>query len=246
MTMDAIHDDLSPGTLELLRGVSSATITGQLAKKHLMRTRSVAHVAPLDIANCRFVGPAFTLRYGPVREDLAPGGIRMKANPVQEAIDSVPAGAVLMIDLGGDASIGALGDILVARLIANRCAGVVCDGGMRDRGQIMHMGLPIFCAGWAPPPSNAEKLGLDFQTPIGCGNALVYPGDIIVADEDGVAVIPRVIAAEVARDGAEQERAERFIRRRIEQGAPIRGTYPLEGAMIDAYRAWVDAGEPEE
>ena len=235
---------LAPDTLERLHRVSTATITTQLLKNHGLRTRAIAGVKPVDARRCRFVGPAYTVRYVPMREDLSMGGKRPAANPMQEAIDTAPAGSVFVIDMNGDPRCGALGDILIARLIARGVAGVVADGGMRDIEPVQHMTLPVFCSGYAAPPSFATLLVADTQRPIGCGGVLVIPGDIVVADADGVVVIPRYLADAVALAGDEQEQMEAWVRRKIEGGAAVRDFYPPGEAALAEYRQWVAAGRP--
>jgi regulator of RNase E activity RraA len=245
MQQDAV--DLAPDTLDLLKRVSTATITTQLVKNHGMRTRSVTGVRPVDPARCRFVGPAYTVRYVPMREDLILGGKRpLKENPIQEACDTVPAGSVVVIDQNGDASCGSLGDILMARLIVRGVVGVVSDGGMRDIDPVRQMTMPVFCRGHGAPPSFASLLVAEAQGVIGCGGVLVIPGDIVVGDADGVVVIPRYLADQVARDGDEQERTEAWIRRKVESGARVSEVYPLNERYAAEYRAWVAAGRPED
>jgi regulator of RNase E activity RraA len=236
---------LAPDTLDKLRRVSTATLTTQLLKNDGLRTRAVLGVKPVDARRCKFVGPACTVRYVPMREDLSMGGKRALAtNPLQEAIDNAPAGSVFVIDMNGDASSGALGDILIARLIARGIAGVVADGGMRDIEPVQQMTLPVFCRGYAAPPSFASLLVADTQRPIGCGGVLVIPDDIVVADADGVVVIPRYLADTVARAGEEQEQMEAWIRRKIDGGAMVRDFYPPSEHAQAEYRRWQDAGRP--
>jgi regulator of RNase E activity RraA len=199
----------------------------------------------VDARRCRFVGPAFTVRYVPMREDLSMGGKRALAtNPLQEAIDNAPPGSVFVIDMNGDASSGALGDILIARLIARGVAGVVADGGMRDIEPVQQMTLPVFCRGYAAPPSFATLLVADTQRPIGCGGVLVIPDDIVVADADGVVVIPRYLADTVARAGEEQEQMEAWIRRKIEAGGTVRDFYPPGEPALAEYRRGQEIGQP--
>jgi regulator of RNase E activity RraA len=237
---------LASDTLDRLQRVSTATITTQLFKTHGLRTRSIRGVTPVDPARARFVGPAYTLRYVPMREDLSLGGRRqLKENPAQTAIDAIPAGAVMVIDMNGDADVGALGDILIARLVVRGAAGVVADGGMRDIDPVRQMSLPVFCRGFGAPPSFASLLVADSQCAIGCGGVLVIPGDIVVADADGVVVIPRYLADQVARDGWEQEQMEAWVRRRVDAGAPVGEVYPPNERYMAEYKAWVAAGRPD-
>jgi len=232
-------DEVAPQTIELLRTVSTDTITGQLIKIAGMRTRAVRGVRPINPARCRFVGPAYTIRYVPIREDLTESSsLASPTSHLKGTLDAIPAGSVVVIDMMRDDSSGALGDVLIARLIAIGVAGVVADGGMRDVSVIADMALPVFCAARAAPPSTRSLLCADVQQRIGCGGVLVHPGDIVVADGDGVAVIPRHLAAEVAKKGAEQERMEVWIKRRVENGAPVAGLYPPGEHMMEEYRAW--------
>lgn len=230
---------VSANTIARLRGVSTATLTIQMLKLHGMRSRAVAGVRPLSPSNCRFVGPASTLRYVPAREDLwSEAVLDSPANPTKDLIETLPAGGVLVIDMGGSMAGGALGDILVARLVARGAAGVVADGAMRDAGPLSAMPLPMFCAGFTAPPSFAGLLAVDRDVPIGCGGVLVRPGDIVVADEDGAVVLPAHLADDLAHSGLEQERLEGWIKDRVVAGATTRGLYPPDEAALAEYRAW--------
>ncbi len=230
---------LAPDTLDRLHRVSTATITTQLLKNHGMRTRAITGVRPVDPKRCKFIGPAYTVRYVPMREDLSMGGKRaLGMNPLGDAIDAAPAGSIFVFDMNGDATSGALGDILIARLIARGVAGVVADGGMRDIEPVQQMTLPVFCRGYAAPPSFASLLAAETQCVIGCGGVLVMPDDIVVADADGVVVIPRYLADAVAQAGDEQEQMEAWVRRKIEAGASVHDFYPPGEQALAEYRRW--------
>src|SRR6185312_727256 len=215
---------LDAATRAQLLEASTATVSIQLLKRGY-RFASVDGVRPLNRAAARFAGPAYTLRFIPAREDLAtPASGARPDNPARVAIEEVPAGAVLVIDARGDRRAGTLGDILAARLLQRGVAGVVSDGAMRDAPELEKMALPIFCAGTAPPPSFNFLHPVGRNQPVGCGGAAVFPGDIVVGDGDGVVVVPRHLAAEVAQDSVERERLEAFIRRRIDSGQPVPAT----------------------
>ncbi len=169
----------------------------------------------------------------------------LTVNPIQQACDSIPSGSVLVIDMNGDTRCGALGDILIARLVARGVAGVVVDGGMRDIEPVRQMTMPVFAGGFAAPPSFATLLAAEAQVPIGCGRVMVLPGDIVVADPDGVVVIPRYLADQVAQEGEEQEQMEAWVRRRVDAGAPVGEVYPPNMPTLAEYRAWVAAGRPD-
>lgn len=238
--------ELHPQTLERLRGVSSNTASGLLIKIAGLRTRAVAHVRPVTPQYCRFVGPAFTVRCVPIREDLTErSSLASPGGHLHGTLDKIPAGAVLMIDMMRDDSCGVLGDVLVAGLCAHGVAGIVADGGMRDGEAISGIPIPVFSNGITPPPSGRALFAADVQTVIGCGGVMVVPDDIVLGDADGVVVIPRHLADEVAVKGLEQEAIELFVRRKIELGAPISGLYPPREEAKALYQAWVDQGRPE-
>jgi regulator of RNase E activity RraA len=222
---------------------STASLSSQLVKRGL-RTRAIAHVAPLNSRAGRLCGPAYTLRYIPMREDLAtPARMGRPDNPHRHAVEHAPPGSVIVVDTHGLDVSGSFGDILAARLIVRGVAGIVSDGPMRDLGELARMDLAIFARGNAAPPSYASMMAVDAQLPVACGGVAVFPGDLIVGDADGVVVVPQEIAAEVVRDAAEQDRLEAFLRRKVEGGAAIEGVYPPDEATRAEYRAWLERGE---
>jgi regulator of RNase E activity RraA len=240
---------LSPETHARLRDVSTATLTTQLFKRGLRNCyiQGVRALGPFALPSQRgaMVGPAFTLRFIPAREDLDHLGVFADpAHPQRHAIETIPAAHVLVVDCRGDKSAASAGQILVTRLMKRGAAGLVSDGGIRDAGAIADMGFPVFCAGPSAPLNLARHHAADINVPIGCGGVAVYPGDILVGDADGVVVIPAGIADEVARDAAEQEQLETFLLNRIAAGATLPGTYPPNEATRAAYETWRQGRRP--
>jgi regulator of RNase E activity RraA len=141
-------------------------------------------------------------------------------------------------------NLGSLGDILALWLKVRGVAGVLSDGAMRDMPVIGKFDFPVFCAAAAAPPSMNHLHPVEVQAPVGICGVPVYPGDVIVADEDGAIVVPRHLADEVARDSFEQERLEKFVAIRVGQGRPIPGTYPPDDETKALYQASIKAGEP--
>ncbi|TCR64056.1 ribonuclease activity regulator RraA [Bosea sp. BK604] len=229
----------SPETIELLKKVPTAAITGLLLKKYGLRMRAIPGISAIDPANCRFVGPAFTLRYVPMREDLALAiDIGNPANAMLQATQQIPAGSVFVMDMCGNGAVGGLGDVLTTRMQVRGVVGVVADGGMRDVAEIRTLGMPTYCKGPAAPASPSALIPIAIQQPIGCGGVLIYPGDIIVADEDGVAVIPVHLAEEVAKQAIEKEALDGWVRERVAEGGDILGLYPPNEANLEKFRAW--------
>ena len=223
---------------ERLRLASTATLTTQLFKRGL-RNAFMQGVRPLGRYDGNLVGPAFTLRNIPAREDLDNVGVFANPeHPQRKAIEITPEGHVLVIDCRGDTRAACAGQILVTRLMQRGVAGLVGDGGIRDAGPIGEMPFPVFCAGPSAPLNLAQHHAVESNVPIGCGGVAVYPGDIIVGDRDGVVVIPRAMADEVAHDAAEQEELEEFLLQRVAGGAALAGTYPPNEATKAAFEYW--------
>jgi regulator of RNase E activity RraA len=234
---------LAEKTRRRLAQASTATLTTQLFKRGLRNT-FVQDVRRLTPEASVMVGEAYTLRMIPAREDLDhPGMFAGRDYPQRRAIEECPAGAVLVIDARGRAGAGTLGDILIARLMERGVAGVVTDGAMRDTPQILPLAFPVYARGAAAPASFGLHHAVDLNLPIGCGEVAVYPGDVLVGDAEGVVVIPRHLADEVARDAAEQERLEAWILKQVQAGQSIFGLYPPEEDAWRRYDAW-RAGEP--
>ena len=224
--------------LEHLRQASTATIATQLFKLGL-RNRFLAGLSPLNPRHCRFVGEATTLRYIPMREDLDhPEVYGDPDHPQRKAIESARPGSVLVIDCRGDVRAGSAGAILAARLRSRGAVGLVTDGAVRDAGEIAAGALPVFAAGRSAGISLSVHHAADVDVPIACAGVAVFPGDVLVGDEDGVVVSPRHLAESIAAPAAEQENLERFLLAKVEAGAPLPGTYPPNAETLAAYAAW--------
>jgi regulator of RNase E activity RraA len=229
---------LSEETKRLLRATTTATLTTQLFKRGLRNTfiQGVHRITP---EAPMLIGEAYTLRMIPAREDLDhPGMFTGRDHPQRRAIEECPAGAVLVIDCRGKAGGGSLGDILIARLTQRGVAGVVTDGAIRDTPQITPLAWPVYAAGAAAPASFAYHHAVDLQQPVGCGEVPVFPGDVLVGDGEGVVVIPRHLADEVARDAAAQEQVEAWILEEVKAGKGIFGLYPPDDATRERYEVW--------
>jgi len=229
--------EIDAATLGLLGKVSTNTLAGLMIKIAGLRTRSITSARPLNPANCRFVGPAYTLRNVPVREDLTGrASIVSRQSPLHGTVDRIPPGSVLVIDMLGDTSCGGLGDVMVAALAARGVAALVTDGAMRDGEAIAAMSMPVFCNGVAPAPSNRALLAAGVEQVIGCGGVMVEPGDIVVGDADGVVVVPRHLARQLAVEGYQLEQAEAWIRGQIEAGRPASDLYPPSDEVLARFR----------
>jgi regulator of RNase E activity RraA len=232
---------LGPETWEHLRACSTATVTTQLFKRGLRRMH-MEGVRPVSRGQ-RLMGQALTLRYIPCREDLDVVEVfQDPEHPQRRAIELTGPGQVLVMDARGDTRAASAGHILATRLMRRGAAGLVTDGALRDSPAIAAMPFAVYAAAASPAMNLAVHHAVDIGLPIGCGGVPVFPGDVVFGDEEGVVVIPRHLAAEVARDAAEQERLEAFILARVEAGAALPGTYPPSAGTIEEYRAWLARG----
>jgi regulator of RNase E activity RraA len=219
--------------------VSTATLCTALFKRGL-RNQFIQDVRPLNPGLPNMVGPAYTMRYIPAREDLNPIGVFLDPkHPQRVGVEECPEGAVMVIDSRKDARAASAGGILVARLMQRGVAGIVTDGGFRDSPDIAKYTMPAYHTRPSAPTNLTLHQALDLNVPIGCGDVAVWPGDIVVGDAEGVIVIPAHLADGVAAEAVEMTVFEDFVQEEVMKGRPIIGLYPptLEQSRID-FAAW--------
>jgi len=227
---------LSPEAVATLKRVSTATVTTVLLKKGL-RNVWMRGARPLRPGQERLVGPAFTLRFVPAREDLATPESWSKPISTRTAIEAMPEGCITVVDAMGVTDAGIFGDILVARMAKRGVTALVTDGVMRDLEGVLGTGLPVWCNGAAAPPSVAGLTFVNWGEPIGCGGVAVFPDDVIVADQDGAVVIPQAFVDQVLAEGPEQEAMEAWIVGEVNNGAALPGLYPMNAETKARYAA---------
>jgi len=230
---------MKDATRAKLRHVSVATLTTALFKRGL-RHQFIQDVRPLNADAGTMVGEAFTLRYIPAREDLNPLTVfKDRAHPQRKAIEDCPPGAVLVIDSRKDARAASAGSILVARLMKRGVAGVVTDGGFRDSQEIARLAIPAYHQRPASPTNLTLHQAIDIDVPIGCGDAPVFPGDVIVGDGEGVVVLPAALADELADEAIEMTAFEDFVTEKVLEGRSILGLYPAtDEGTVREFEAW--------
>ncbi|MCA9878773.1 MAG: ribonuclease activity regulator RraA [Thermomicrobiales bacterium] len=234
-------------TLRLLKQASTATISTQLFKRGL-RNQFLNGLLPLNPAHAAFVGEATTLRYIPMREDLdVLDAFQVPEHPQRKAIELIQPGAVLVMDCRGETRAASLGNILLTRAMVRGAVAVVTDGSVRDSPEIAAQPFPVFVAGRSANLNLSAHHAVDFDVPIACAGVAVFPGDILVGDAEGVIVVPRRLAAEVAAPAAEQEIQEQFVLEKVAAGAALPGTYPPGEQTLAEYAAWRQrrAAQPE-
>jgi len=223
--------------IETLSQVTTATLTTLLLKKGL-RNVWMRGTRPMSPGQPRLVGPAFTLRFVPAREDLATPESWSKPISTRAAIEAMPEGCICVADAMGVTDAGIFGDILCARMKKRGVAALVTDGVLRDVAGVRGTGLPVWCQGVAAPPSVAGLTFVNWGEPIGCGGVAVFPDDVVVVDEDGAVLIPQALVDEIVAAAPDQERLEGWIMSEVEKGAPLPGLYPPNAENKARYEAW--------
>src|ERR1700723_2644789 len=228
---------MSQPLFDILRKVPTATVTTVLLKKGIRRCW-INGPKPLTPKGERLVGPAFTLRFVPVREDLATPESWASPISTRAAIEAMPDGVIAVADAMGVAGAGIFGDILCARMQKRNVTALVTDGVVRDRAGVVMSGLPVWSAGVAAPASVNGLTFVGWKHPIGCGGCAIFPGDVIVADDDGAVVIPQALVDFVAHEGAEHELYESWVFGEVEKGVKLPGLYPPNDDAKARYAAW--------
>ena len=217
---------LSQSARDKLKTVSTATLTTVLFK-HGFRNTFIQGIHRLNADAPAMVGPAYTLRYIPAREDLDTLDVFAdRSHPQRKAVEECPPGAVMVIDSRKDARAASAGGILVSRLMKRGVAGVVTDGGFRDAPEIARLAIPAYHSRPSAPTNLTHHQALDINVPIGCGDVPVWPGDVVVGDGDGVVVIPAHLADEIANEAVEMTAFEDFVQEEVLKGRSILGLYP--------------------
>jgi regulator of RNase E activity RraA len=233
---------LTPALRDALAGVTTATLTTVLLKKGV-RSCYIRGATPLvPGSNRRLVGPAFTLRFTPAREDLSTTDSWSSPRSTRAAIEDMPEGVIAVADAMGVTDAGIFGDILCARMAKKGVAALVTDGMVRDGAGVTGTKLPVFCAGAVAPPSVASLNFVGWQETIGCGGVTVIPGDTVVADGDGAVVIPAALLEAVTAAAVEQERLEAWIMTQVEKGERLPGLYPPNAEWKARYEAEAKRG----
>lgn len=225
-------DDL----ISAFRQVSTATLTMVLLKNGLRKTW-VRGAFQLGGAQNRVVGPAFTLRFIPGREDMATPVALAAATSTRAAIEEMPEGSIAVIAADGCREAGVVGDILVERMKVRGIEALVTDGVVRDLDGVRNTGFPVWAQGTAAPASISALTFVGWEEPVGCGGVAIFPGDLIVADNDGAVVVPKGLAADILDQCLEQEIFEAWIVKEVRNGHPLQGLYPPDDKTLARYQS---------
>ena len=227
---DAPPNDILDG----LREVSTATLAAVLRKRGLntVTLDGLRSTRP----HTKMAGYARTVRYLPLREDLAAAQPPMNAQ--KRAIEAIRPGEVLVIEARGESTAGTIGDILALRAQVRGAAGIVTDGAIRDSAALAGLDIPVYHAAVHPAVLGRRHVPWETGVTVACAGVTIQPGDLLAGDADGVVVLPPAIAAEVLAEAREQERQEEFVAERVAAGETIDGLFPLPQSRRPDYEAW--------
>ncbi|HVC33870.1 MAG TPA: hypothetical protein VNL16_10210 [Chloroflexota bacterium] len=193
----------------------------------------------------KMVGRAITLRYVPIRPDLREQQQALGSALNKRAVELSGPGDVLVVDSGGETGAGFVGDVITTRFIVRGGAGLVVDGAIRDLHYLRTVGLPIYIRGAHAAGSGRRIIGIGLNEVVRIGGVAVVPGDILLGDAQGVLVIPRAIAGEVAERAAATEHKENFLRATLEKGVrTIDEVYPPNEDVLREYDEYRRGANP--
>ena len=206
---------VSDELLARLQPVSNATILGLLLKRGYDKVymEGVRSLAP----GRRLVGRAVTLQYLPSRPDLAARvatgahGEGFNETPRWEALEAMGPGDVFVGGAMGLANVSTGGDVVFSRVLTKGAAGVVTDGAVRDGHKVAQYGFPVFAGGSTPTVGEPDILPFQVNEPIACGGVLVWPGDVILGDDEGVVVLPSQLAGELVDEAIHHDEVEQAL-----------------------------------
>jgi 5-oxopent-3-ene-1,2,5-tricarboxylate decarboxylase / 2-hydroxyhepta-2,4-diene-1,7-dioate isomerase len=226
---------LDDRTRALLASTATSTLTAQLQRRGI-RNSFLSGLAPIKSGQ-RMIGTARTLRFLPMREDKI-AELQNGVNAQRRAIESLGDGDVLVIDARDDPGAGTIGDVLAMRALQRGAVGVVTDGAVRDADAVSRIDIAVYRRAVHGATFSRQHLPVDVDVPIACAGVLVFPGDVLVGDDDGVVVIPADLVDSVALDGAEQELRDAWAFERVSAGEPILGVFPLADDRVEEFERW--------
>ncbi|MFB9651648.1 ribonuclease activity regulator RraA [Pseudarthrobacter oxydans] len=229
---------LDQSVLDTLRKCSTSTLATQLFK-HGLRQQFLVGVRPVGAVKEPFAGEAFTMRFIPAREDLETlEGLAEPDNLQWAAVEQIKPGQVMVIDSRNDISAASAGDMLITRAMHRGALGFITDGAFRDGYVLEELDIPTYARTITATTRLTSFHVADLQVPIGCADVAVYPGDIVVGDADGVIIVPRGLAAEIAEDALAQEEREAYLHTRVHKGESLIGVYPPNDKTLKEYAEW--------
>jgi regulator of RNase E activity RraA len=231
-------------TIAGLQHISSATAVGELIRLGIRdaHLRGITSWTPGKTV----VGPALTLQFMPKREDVY--RVDEYADPEKQlhrhVLYHTQPGDVVVVDARGHLGSGVFGEMMLTYFMGRGGLGVVIDGCIRDYPKAKELGLGLWLRGVTPNfHTQTDIFPFAVNVPVACGDTLVVPGDIIIADDDGAVVVPAQLAPELLHKASDHAEWEEFSRMRLAEGGDLRKYYPLSDEARAEYEAWRQASE---
>jgi regulator of RNase E activity RraA len=238
-TINKLEKRPSKDLIKALKDIGTATVAGSLGHTGFRNPHMVGPVS--QYPGKSIVGPALTLQFLPQRPDLFSEGEYSDPETQlhRHVLYQVEEGDVVVVDSRGDLTSGVFVDMMSTNIKVRGGAGIVIDGCMRDRPNVEKLDLSLWLKGWTPNYHVQTSIFPNaVNVPIACGGVTVIPGDIIMADDDGVVVLPVSMAREVIEHSREHAEWEEYSRMKLMEGAPLQRYYPLHQDARPEYEAW--------
>jgi regulator of RNase E activity RraA len=242
-TPDIVRPD--PALVRALAKIGSATASGELNRlgvRNASISGPVAWTPGVSIA-----GPALTLQFMPKREDLYQ--VDEYAEPEKQlhrhVLYHAQPGDVVVVDARGNMNSGVFGEMMLTYFAGRGGVGVIVDGCIRDIRRARTVGLGLWLRGATPNfHSQTDIMPTAVNVPVACGNTVVVPGDIVVADDDGAVVVPIALAPRLLAEATQHAEWEEFSRLRLAEGGDLRRYYPLTEDARPEYEQWRSTAGP--
>lgn len=195
-----------------LRGCYSGSLYDVLRAKGYHRQKLPQYIRPLNLQH-KLAGPVYTIE-GTRDDSLDAHQTLLKWC---ELLSKAPANTVLICQ-PNDHTLAHMGELSAETLAYKKVLGYIVDGGCRDSAFIETLGFPVFCKYFTPVDVVAKWAVTAFGDPIQIGEVTVHTGDYLIADRDGIVVIPAALAEEVVQEAEDVLRTENLVRKAILQG----------------------------
>jgi regulator of RNase E activity RraA len=202
--------------LQGFREVEVASVADAMEQLYGQRAYMSHEMRPLSAA--KFAGPAVTVLLK--KEEHKEGSAASQG--MLDAIDSASAGSVYVMVLEDGADYAGIGGLMATAMKYRGLTGAIIDGSVRDTPQIRKLQFPVFSRGVAPSTTINHYRFVGTNVPVTCAGVRVNAGDIVVADEDGVAVVPRAHAADVLKKAQDLDNTEHSMLPFIEKFRSIK------------------------